>query len=127
MTSIEIAFVSTQQEAEEFKKRGYCPIECAFGQNSVVDDLKMDHHGKDFGHLESVAIRAYRDFYAARKDNPYFIVNHIDADNMFAIASLARIVPHPQNPTNNKDLTGLAQTIAIMDTDPIGQIGRAHV
>ena len=117
MSNIEIVFVSTKEEAESFKEQGYCPVECAFGDESVIDDLKMDHHG-EFGYLGSVSSRAYQDHYGARKNDPRFVINHVDADNTFAIAALAGILP---NSETGKDLTGLAQTVAMMDTDPIGR------
>ncbi len=106
------------------------PVECSFGCKSVVDGLQMDHHG-EMSHLESVAIRAYRDFFGRNTDKP-FVVNHIDADNTFAIAALSGLLPHPDNryaeqlPENlravwQKDVSALAETIAIVDTDPIGR------
>lgn len=91
----------------------------------------LDHHGR-MSHLESVAIRAYRDFFAAREADPRFVVNHIDADSIFAVAALAGLLPHPQSKyaaslpvflqkTWLQDLLPLAETIAVMDTDPIGR------
>jgi hypothetical protein len=74
---------------------GFCPVECSFGAESVVDDLQMDHHG-GLGHLEGVAVRAYRDHYGARRQDPRFVVTGAaDADATFAIAALAGLLPHP--------------------------------
>ncbi|MBF0160259.1 MAG: hypothetical protein HQL58_12130 [Magnetococcales bacterium] len=91
---------------------GYCPVECSFGAESIVDDLVMDHHGC-YGQLESVALRAYRDHAGARSDDPRFVVaGHADADATFAVAALMGLLP--------QGLLPLAQTVARMDSDPIG-------
>ena len=128
---LEIAVVKTADEAKEYVRNGYTPVECSFGNESVVDDLELDHHGS-MSDKESVAIRAYRDLFGVRADNKKIVVNHIDADNMFAIASICGLLPHPKSeyaaslpPYLQKpwltDLTPLAETIATMDTDPIGR------
>ena len=128
---LEIVVVKTADEAKEFVKKGFTPVECSFGNESVVDNLELDHHGS-MSDKESVAIRAYRDLFGKRAGNKKFVVNHIDADNMFAIASISGMLPHPESEyaaslppflqaTWKKDLTPLAETIATMDTDPIGR------
>lgn len=128
---LEIAVVNTADEAREYVKKGYTPVECSFGSESVVDELELDHHGS-MSDKESVAIRAYRDLFGVRANNKKIVVNHIDADNMFAIASVCGLLPHPNSayaaslpPFQQKpwqqDLMPLAETIATMDTDPIGR------
>lgn len=93
---IEIILVEDVDEAEIYLKKGYCPIECSFGTKSIVDDLKMDHHGS-MSDLEGVAIRAYRDHYGHRAEDPRFLVTGTpDEDATFAIASLAAKIPHPK-------------------------------
>ena len=119
MKKLEIAFAKTAAEAIKFVELGFCPVECSYGGVSVVDDLNMDHHGvtvdgRDLSELESVAIRAYRDCYGKRFNDPRFVISHIDADCTFAIASLAGYVPSIAN-KNNKFLKGKLE------------IGRAHV
>jgi len=90
---IEIA--KTAKEARSWLRKGYCPIECSFGDESVVCKLEMDHHGS-FSHLEGVAIRAYRDHFGKRSDKPKFVVTGTpDEDACFAIAALAGKLPHP--------------------------------
>ena len=80
---LEIVVVNTADEAKAYVKKGYTPVECSFGNESVIDDLRLDHHGSMSGE-ESVAIRAYRDLFGSRADSKKIVVNHIDADNMFA-------------------------------------------
>ena len=131
MARIEIVVSKDINAVRELAAVGYCPVECSFGGTTVVNELELDHHGS-MSHLESVAIRAYRDFFAAREEDPRFVINHIDADSIFAVASLAGLLPHPQSKyaatlpaflqkTWQQDLLPLAETIAIMDTDPIGR------
>lgn len=112
-----------------FLALGFCPVECSFGGVSVCDELELDHHGSK-SHLESVAIRAYRDFFGVRAEDQRFVVNHIDADSIFAVAALAGLLPHPElaktmpaymQKTWGQDLMPLAETISVMDTDPIGR------
>ena len=91
---------------------GFCPIECSFGEESVVDELAMDHHGA-LAHLESVALRAWRDHRGARRLDPRFVVTGAaDADATFAIAALAGLLPEGRN------LGPLAELIADADTRP---------
>lgn len=131
MKKIKICFEKNIEAVRELAATGFCPVECSFGGETVVDEFQLDHHGR-MSHLESVAIRAYRDFFGARAEDPRFVINHIDADSIFAVASLAGVLPHPQSqyalslPAFQqaawlKDLLPLAETIAIMDTDPIGR------
>lgn len=100
-------------EVRRLVAEGFCPVECSIGGESFVDGLKMDHHGH-LSHLESVAIRAYRDHRGARKYDPRFVVvGAADADASFAVAALAGILPD--------GLEQLAETVSILDTDPIGR------
>jgi hypothetical protein len=93
--TFEIHHASVVAEAEHFRDLGYCPVECSFGNRSVVDDLKMDHHG-ELSNLEPVGIRAYRDQAGCRSLDPRFVVTgSADADATFAIAALAGRLPHP--------------------------------
>jgi hypothetical protein len=114
------------------KEEGFCPVECSIGGKSLVDDLKMDHHG-ELSELEGVAVRAYRDHFGARKDNPKFVVTGAaDADAAFAIAALAGLLPHPSREEEferapvpvrksmTRDLSALAELVNKVDTDPIG-------
>ena len=79
-TPLTIEYVDSAHEARRWRDQGYCPIECAFGEESVVDALQMDHHGT-MGDLEGVAVRACRDHYGPRKADPPFVVaGAADAD-----------------------------------------------
>lgn len=92
---IKIKIAHDESSARSWMKEGYCPVECSYGNVSVVDDLRMDHHGS-LSELEGVAIRAYRDHYGARAEKPWFVVTGTpDEDATFAIAALAGKIPHP--------------------------------
>ena len=119
-------------EAQRLREAGFCPVECSFGEESVVDGLRMDHHGA-ISHLEGVAIRAYRDHFGARRADPRFVVTGAaDADATFAIAALAGWLPHPSREAAfsssppflrtawTRDVTDLARLINRADIDPIG-------
>lgn len=110
---IEIEYVNTKEGAKWFLEKGYCPIECSFGGESVVDGLEMDHHGSLSG-LEPISIRAYRDLYGFREKNPYFVVTRTpDPDAIFTILSLSGMI--------DKDKwASLASLIAKHDLEPIG-------
>lgn len=131
MKHLEIIVEKNFRKAEFLVQAGYCPVECSFGNKSVLDSLQMDHHGK-MSHMESVAVRAYRDFFGVRSRDPRFVINHIDADCVFAIAALAGLLPHPNSEYAQtlpefkqkrwlQNFLPLAETIATMDTDPIGR------
>lgn len=138
---LDIEVCNDADEVRRLVDAGWCPIECAFGTESIVDALRMDHHGS-MSHEESVAIRACRDHYGVRAGDPRFMLAGIaDADATFAIAALAGLVPAPHDPgtlyaldamTTTRsadrgtdaevfDSLRLAHTIAVMDTDPIGR------
>ena len=92
---LEIAIADTEEEAIAFMNKGFIPVECSFGSVSVVDKFVLDHHGQ-YADREGVAIRAYRDFFGAARDNPKFVVTGFpDEDATFAICSMAGIIPHP--------------------------------
>lgn len=132
MSKIIVTVVNDASSVRALLSQGFCPVECSVGGASIMDDLKMDHHGEASG-LEAVSIRAYRDHYGARKDDPRFVlVGAPDADACFAIASLAGILPHPSvevpahlpppvKASKQRDLSALAETVATIDEDPIGR------
>lgn len=128
---IQVRIVNNLPQAQKLVSEGFCPVECSIGGVSVVDGLMLDHHG-EHSHREPVAIRAYRDLYGKRADDPRFIVaGNADADASFAIAALAGIIPHPQRfvapgtppaiaASNTQNLIDLATTISRVDVSPIG-------
>ncbi len=122
--AIIVRVTNDAEQVRKFVEAGFCPVECSVGGESITDELAMDHHGTE-SHREGVAIRAYRDHFGARSEDPRFvIVGTPDADATFAIASLAGILPHPEADEGGLpalDLTDLATTVALVDTDPIGR------
>lgn len=131
--AIEIIWTADASEAERLAQAGYEPMECSFGNHgSVVGQLTMDHHGA-YSELEGVALRAYRDNFGSRKDDPRFVVTGAaDADACFAIAALAGALPHlsratelkkasaPIRAAGTRDITKLAELVNRVDTEPIG-------
>lgn len=132
LPSLNITVTNSADEVRDLISQGYAAIECSIGGESLVCDLQMDHHGEN-SHLESVAVRAYRDHFGARRnDQRFVVVGTPDADACFCIASLAGLLPHPSvevpdylpphvKAAKQRDLSELAQTVAIIDTDPIGR------
>ena len=108
-----IRYTMSSRESRALVGEGFCPVECSFGEESVVDALAMDHHGA-LSHLESVALRAWRDHRGARRDDPRFVVTGAaDADATFAIAALAGLLPE------GRDCGALAELIAAADMHPL--------
>ena len=126
-----IVYADTIKQARYFQRLGYIPIECSFGNESVVDErYVMDHHGP-YSHLDSVAIRAYRDFFGCCRDNPKFVVTGFpDEDATFAICALTGCIPHPSMAdrypnaplgmlqTARQNVLHIAELIAEADVDP---------
>jgi hypothetical protein len=107
---------ATALEARQLCAQGFCPVECAFGGESILDALAMDHHGTE-SHREAVSIRAWRDHAGARRTDPRFVVTGTpDADATFAIAALAGLLPKPT--PGGLDPAQLALRIAELDVDP---------
>lgn len=111
-------------EARQLTDRNYEPIECAFGEGSVLGPLNMDHHGPE-SWREGVALRACRDHYGARKEDPRFVVTGTpDADAILAIIALAALVPssqiHPDfyELVNRRDLDPIHVDLL---TEPFGE------
>lgn len=116
MPPLDIRYTNDYREALRLRDLGYEPLECAFGQHgSVLGPLELDHHGEE-SHREGVALRACRDLYGARKDDPRFVVTGTpDADATLAIVALCAIVPRDQIPPAFYTL------VDAHDTDPIGR------
>jgi len=126
-----MVLTNNRNEILDLVDTGFCPIECSIDGQSLVDELEMDHHCQ-LSHLESVAVRAYRDHFGARANDPRFVIcGAADADACFAAAALAGLLPHPARqvaetlplPIQNMlrhDWTDLAETIGRVDVSPIG-------
>lgn len=130
---LDIVVSNSADEIGTLLAQGFCAVECSIGGSSIVDVLNMDHHG-DLSHLEAVSMRSYRDHFGARRDDPRFVIaGQSDADAAFTVAGLAGLLPHPSRvdefasapppvkTSMTKDLSTLAETVAIIDTDPIGR------
>lgn len=114
-SGIEIVHTHDHGEAVRLRDAGYEPVECAFGQyGSVLGPLALDHHG-DESHREGVALRACRDLYGARADDPRFVVTGTpDADAVLAIVALAALVPR------DRLRPAFYELVDRHDVDPIG-------
>ena len=131
MKGINLILSNDVVEIRELVAQGFCPIECSIGGDSIVDDLKMDHHGS-YSHLEAVSVRAYRDHFGARSSDARFVTTGVaDADCCFAAVALAGLLPHPNREVPEKtpppvkasltrDLIKLAETVGRVDVSPIG-------
>ncbi len=112
---LQIRFTDDFYEAQALRDKGFEPIECAFGQlGSVLGPLAMDHHGEE-SYREGVALRACRDHYGARRDDPRFVVTGTpDADAVLAILALSGQVPQGHLSSRFYEL------VDRQDVDPIG-------
>jgi len=123
---MQIIIAKSIETARDLVAQGYCPVECRWGDQVLLDYLQLDHHG-DMADLESVAIRAYRDHFGARAADPRFVINHVDRDNTLAIAALSGLLPHTsrQVPAHlakslQRDITPLVELCARLDANPVG-------
>jgi hypothetical protein len=134
----DLIVTNDKQQVLDLIDMGYCPVECSIDGESLVDSLEMDHHGVR-SDLEGVAVRAYRDHFGARKDDPRFVIVGVaDADATFAVAALAGLLPHPSRAeefahlpphlqaVHTADVSALAALVNKVDTDPIGIDLAAH-
>ena len=120
---IRIILVLDPNAARELRdKQGYTPVECSFGNETVVDDLQLDHHGPLHGQ-EGVAVRAYQNHFGKRSGRPRFVVTGFpDEDACFAIASLAGVIPHPSLSGRFPDAPAEAQRIAQQNLLPLARL-----
>ena len=110
---MELVHTNDYHEACRLRDAGYEPIECAFGQyGSVLGEYNLDHHGTE-SHREGVALRACRDLFGARRDDPRFVVTGTpDADAVLSIVALTAAVPSVDR--------GFYELVDRHDVDPIG-------
>ena len=108
---IDIRYANTPEEAEDFVRKGYEPVECSFGDKSVVGDLQLDHHG-NLSHLEPVSISAARLAIEGIRKNKFVVTGRPDCDQIYAIAVLGGKIP-----ANLEAATAIAE----IDMDPIGR------
>lgn len=108
---IDLAYALTVGEARDFREQGYEPVECAFGGESVVGGLLLDHHGKYSGE-EAVSIKAARLRQGGISRNKFVVTGKADCDMCYAIVALSGRIPV------NLDE---AAAIAELDLDWIGR------
>ena len=105
-----IKTVKTAAEAKTLTDAGYTPVECAFGAESVVCELALDHHGS-LAHLPPACTQAVKHA-GKRSDDPRFVVTGApDADAVLCIA----IVSGAVDPAGLGDLVAL---VADRDVNP---------
>jgi len=105
---IDIVVANKAEEAKKYVEEGRCPVECSYGNVSVVDELELDHHG-EYSHKPPVCLQAL-DLVGIRKDDPRFVVaGSPDADATYCIALLIGLLKP------NLYVKRLAETIAKLD------------
>lgn len=109
MTDVEVKFVLDLLEAQSLAKQGFEPVECSFGNESVVGPLKLDHHG-ELSSEEPVSLKATKLAQEGIRRNRFVVTGTPDADQIYAILALSGQV------TPDLDL---ARSIAEIDLDPI--------
>lgn len=96
-TTLDIRVVSTADEARAALAEGYEPVECAFGSESVVGPLGLDHHG-ELSDMPPVCRLAHDLltggwWYSAQPGGRWVVRGVPDADASLAIAILADGLP----------------------------------
>jgi len=120
-SKLEIVVAEDATQAKKYKKQGYCPVECSFGEISVVDELFLDHHGQ-LSKLDPVCIRAFERHSGKRADDPRFVVTGgPDADAVLCIIALSDAVNFMRfssTGSRHGDLHDLYKLAARRDRDP---------
>jgi len=109
---VNIRYAQTLEEAINYEKEGYEPVECSFGKHSVVGKLLLDHHGQYSGQ-DAVSIKAAKFALNGIKLKNFVVTGEADCDQCYAIAALSG----PQIPVKIEH----AEAIAEIDTDPVGR------
>lgn len=92
------------------RSAGFCPVECAFGSASIIDEFGLDHHGPN-SHLPPACLQAAKAA-GARSDDPRFVVTGApDADATLAVLIMAGLLDPEQVPE-------LLRVAAQRDVDP---------
>ncbi len=109
---MELVHVSTLEEALSYKNKGFQPVECSFGKDSVVGKLGLDHHGPYENQLP-VCLRAFGEATRPgfRSPGKYVVTGQPDADSIYAILVLEGMI-EPFFP--------IPRDIAQLDLDPVG-------
>jgi len=105
-----IETVKTAAEAQTLTDAGYTPVECAFGAESVVCELRLDHHGS-LSDLPPACVQAVKHAGSRRADARFVVTGAPDADAVLCIA----IVSGAVDPAG---LGGLIALVADRDVNP---------
>ena len=121
MRKIEIVVAQSAAQAEALRRQGYCPVECSFGEVSVVDELILDHHG-ELSALSPVCIRSFERHSGKRADDPRFVVcGGPDADAVLSIIALTdavNVLTFKESGSVHEDFHELYELAALRDRDP---------
>jgi len=107
-----LVYANSPIEAKEYVEKGYEPVECSFGNSSIVGPCVLDHHG-EYSDEEPVSIKAAK---IALQSNfsPYtrwVVTGMPDSDAIYTILVLSGlIIPDME----------IATCIGELDLDPIG-------
>ena len=108
--TIDLKYATSREEAEHWRDRGYEPVECSFGRESVVGPLKLDHHGS-LSAEEPVSIKAARLAQQGERINKFVGAGMADSDATYAMLVLSGLV----TPSIE-----IASGLAELDLDPVG-------
>lgn len=108
---VKIEYTSKWEEAEELSKKGYEPVECAFGDKSVVGKFVLDHHGR-YSNEDAVSVKAAKLAIEGKRHHEFVVTGTPDCDQIYAIAALSGLIPISMDD---------AEAIAEIDVDPIGR------
>lgn len=109
---MELLYARTLAEALTARDAGYEPIECCFGETSVVGDYCLDHHGiysdRSPVSIAAVALAQQPGFHPIEK---IVVTGKPDADiNYATLVMTGQIEPHEL----------IAESIGQLDIDPVG-------
>ncbi len=113
---IDFRVVNKAAEVEGLMEQGYVPIECSVDGKSIVDAFGMDHHGTmSYNPPVSLMAMSPTHYGAGRNRVGFVTVGSPDADACWAVAAMLALVP------NDESAMQLAETIGVLDIDPIGR------
>lgn len=106
----DVAYATSLDEARNFTRRGFEPVECSFGFDSVVGRYELDHHGR-FSYKSPVSEVAAQLALSGTAVKSFVFAGTPDPDSIFAALSLRGAI----NPTLE-----LGAAIGKLDIDPFG-------
>ena len=108
MKVAQIVYAKTVEQAEAFLKEGYEPVECSFGNVSVVGPLVLDHHGI-YSSEPAVSVKAVSLAKQGIIVEKFVTTGFVDTDAAYTIGVLFGAIPPDEEE---------AQAIAELDTNP---------